>query len=203
MNGPRHFKYVTEEIVKNGCIEIHSTAEDMDKISQVNLYNQYMKECRQKMKDLRIMRNYYLLINICLTLIIMFAKYVPIVIEPQDTSVYVRFVINIIIVVTYLVVSFILCLWKGELDFWPNVLMVIALLFIDKLYWFQFAIDIIYCGVYQYVKGNLGMEPGYPLFYDIKIDRVRGKVYDTKGRSPVYPEIEKEREMPEETNESL
>ena len=33
MNGPRYFKYITEEIVKNGCIEIHSTAEDMDKIS--------------------------------------------------------------------------------------------------------------------------------------------------------------------------
>ncbi len=203
MNGPRHFKYITEEIVKNGCIEIHSTAEDMDKISQVNFYNQYMKECRQKMKDLHNMRNCYLLINICLMLIIMYDKYAPMMLEAQDASVYVKFVINIIIVVTYLVVNFIFCLWKGELDFWPNVLTTIALLFIDKFYWFQLAFNIVYCGVYRYKKGSLGMEPGYPLFYDIRIDRVRGKVYGTKVNPPVYPEIEKEQEMPEETNEGL
>ena len=44
MDGPRYFEHITEDIVKNGSIEIHSTKEDLEKISSVNLYNQYMKE---------------------------------------------------------------------------------------------------------------------------------------------------------------
>ena len=63
MKEARQFSYVTKEIVENGSIEIHSTEEDMVKLSEVNLYNQYMKECRQKMRSLRILREYYLLIR--------------------------------------------------------------------------------------------------------------------------------------------
>ena len=63
MKEARQFSYVTKEIVENGSIEIHSTEEDMVKLSEVNLYNQYMKECREKMRELHILRGYYILIN--------------------------------------------------------------------------------------------------------------------------------------------
>ena len=203
MNGPRHFQYVTEEIVKSGCIEIHSTAEDMDKISQVHLYNQYMKECRQKMKDLHFWRNFYLIINILLTMDFMLTKYVPILLDSQSTSAYAKLIIDVIIVIIHLFICFLFCLWKGELDIIPNVLSTGALLFIDELFLIQLIFNLIFCGFYRYKKGSLGQEPGYPLFYDIRIDRVRGKVYDTRPKVPVYPKIEKEYVILEEINEDF
>lgn len=182
MDGPRQFKYITEEIIKRGSIDIYSTKEDMDKLSHINLYNQYMKECRQTMKDLHRLRSYYLLINICLSLYFMFAKYVPIMIEPMDKSMFIRLIVEILLVVIHLATGFVSCLWKDELYFLPNVLITAVLLYILPLYWILLAINIVFCGVYRYKKGNLGMEPGYPLFYDIRIDRIRGKVYETKEK---------------------
>ena len=190
MNGPRYFEYITEDIIKNGCIEIHSTKEDLEKISSINLYNQYMKECRQKMKSLHIMRNYYLLIDMVITLLFMIAKYVPIMMEAQNNRMYIRLVIDIVIVIVHLAVSFVFCLWKSELELWPNVINSAVLLLIDKWYWIVFFFNTVYCISYRYKKGNLGLEPGYPLFYDIRIDRVRGKVYNTGKK-----------EMAEKTNE--
>ena len=195
MNGPRYFEYVTEDIVKNGCIEIYSTKEDMDKISQVHLYNQYMKECRQKMKDLHFWRNFYLIINILLTMDFMLTKYVPIMMESQGTSAYAKLVIDVIIVIIHLFICFLFCLWKGELDIIPNVLSTGALLFIDELFLIQLLFNLIFCGFYRYKKGSLGQEPGYPLFYDIRIDRVRGTVYDTRLRPVVHQNNTEEQEI--------
>ena len=195
MNGPRYFEYVTEDIVKNGCIEIYSTKEDMDKISQVHLYNQYMKECRQKMKDLHFWRNFYLIINILLTMDFMLTKYVPIMMESQGTSAYTKLVIDVIIVIIHLFICFLFCLWKGELDIIPNVLSTGALLFIDELFLIQLLFNLIFCGFYRYKKGSLGQEPGYPLFYDIRIDRVRGTVYDTRLRPVVHQNNTEEQEI--------
>ena len=185
MDGPRYFEHITEDIVKNGSIEIHSTKEDLEKISSVNLYNQYMKECRQKMKSLYLMRNSYLLMDCILTLLFMFAKYFPIMIEVQDGRVYLKLVIDIVIVIVHIALSFIFCIWKSELEFWPNVFNSAVLVFIDKKYGILFLLNTVICIVYRYKKGNLGSEPGYPLFYDIRIGRVRGKIYNTDKKEKV------------------
>ena len=101
MNGPRHFNYLTEDIIKSGTIEIYSTPEDLDKISSINLYNQYMKECRQKMMELRILRYNYLIVNICMIIVFMLAKYVPIMMEPQAKIFYIRLVLDILLVIIH------------------------------------------------------------------------------------------------------
>ena len=182
MDGPRHFEYITEEIKKRGSIEIYSTKEDMNKLTYVGLYNQYMKECRQIMKDLRKLRNVYVLINIYFSLYFMLIKYVQIMIEPMDKSMFIRLVVEILLVIIHLATSFVMCIWKDELDFLPNVLITAPLLYIGSIYWVLLITNIVFCGVYRYKKGNLGMEPAYPLFYDLRIDRVRGKVYERKEK---------------------
>lgn len=182
MKEPRHFNYITSEIVKKGTIEIYSTEEDMIKLSEVNLYNQYMKECREKMRDLHLLSNIYLLINIILSLLFMMAKYTPILIEAQERSMFIRLIIEIVLVVLFIFINFVFCLWKEKLDFFPNVVIAIPLLFIDSLYWTLFIFDIVYCGIYRYKKGALGDEPGYPLFYDISVDRIRKKTYDVQRK---------------------
>lgn len=188
MNGPRHYSYITKEIVQNGNIEIYSTEEDMIKLSEVNLYNQYMKECRQKMRDLHLLSNYYLLINAILSFLFMMAKYTPILMEAQEKSVFIRFIVEIILVALYIFINFVFCLWKDKLDFIPNVVITIPLLFIAPLYWTLFIFNIVYCGFYRYRKGTLGEELGYPLFYDIRIDRIRKKTYDVKRKKEAEDE---------------
>ena len=193
MKEARQFSYVTKEIVENGSIEIHSTEEDMVKLSEVNLYNQYMKECREKMRSLRILREYYLLINFFMTFLFMFYKYLPIMMEPQENIVFIRFTVEIIIVALYLLLCFWFCLWKGELEFIPNLIMTIVLLFIYSQFWILFAFNVIYLLIYKYKKGGLSEEMGYPLFYDIRIDRIRKKTYD----------VERKQERKGEENESV
>ena len=182
MNEPRKFSYVTREIIEKGSIEIHSTEEDMIKFSEVNLYNQYMKECRQKMRELLRLRNYYLLINIVMSIVLMIEKYTPILMNPQEKEVFIRLIIEIILVAVYIFINFVFCLWKGEMDFIPNVVITIPLLFVEPLFWALFTFNIIYCGIYRYKKGGLSEEPGYPLFYDIRIDRIRKKTYDVQRK---------------------
>ena len=193
MKEARQFSYVTKEIVENGSIEIHSTEEDMVKLSEVNLYNQYMKECRQKMRDLHILRGDYILINFLMVALFMFAKYTPILILPQKDSVFIRLVVEIIIATVYIFLCFISCLWKGELEFVPSLIMTIALLFIHSLFWILFVFNIIYLAIYRYKKGYLSKEIGYPLFYDIRIDRIRKKTYD----------VQRKQERKGEENESV
>ena len=193
MKEARQFSYVTKEIVENGSIEIHSTEEDMVKLSEVNLYNQYMKECRQKMRELHILRGYYLLINFLMAVYFMIAKYTPILVLPQKDSVIVRFVVEIIIVGVYIFICFLFCLWKGELKLVFNFVMSIMLLFIHSLFWILFVFNVIYLIVYRNKQGCLSMEIGYPLFYDIRIDRIRKKTYD----------VERKQERKGEQNENL
>ena len=182
MKEARQFSYVTKEIVEKGSIEIQSTEEDMVKLSEVNLYNQYVKECRQKMRDLYILRVYYLLLNVILVAIFMFEKYTPILILPQKDSVFIRLVIEIIIATVYIVLCFISCLWKGELEFVPSLIMTIVLLFIHSFFWILLAFNIVYLAIYRYKMGCLSQEIGYPLFYDIRIDRIRKKTYDVERK---------------------
>ena len=182
MNGPRQFDFVTKEIVENGSIEIHSTKEDMVKLSEVNIYNQYMRECRNKMRELHILRGYYLLLNFLMVVGFMFAKYTPILILPQKNAVIIRFIVEILIATVYIVLCFIFCLWKDELKLVPNIIMTIVLLFIYSSFWFLFANNIIFLVIYRYKAGYLSKEIGYPLFYDIRIDRIRKKTYDVQGK---------------------
>ena len=110
MNGPRQFDFVTKEIIEKGSIEIHSTKEDMVKLSEVNIYNQYMRECRNKMRELHILRGYYLLLNFLMVVGFMFAKYTPILILPQKNAVIIRFIVEILIATVYIVLCFIFCI---------------------------------------------------------------------------------------------
>ena len=188
----RQFSYITKEIVEKGSIEIHSTEEDMVKLSEVNIYNEYMKECRHKMRELFILRNYYLLVTSILSILFMLAKYTPILILPQEKEVFVRLIVEIILIVVYIFINFLFCLWKGEMDFIPNVIITIPLLFIAPLFWTLFVFNIVYCGVYRYKKGGITEEPGYPLFYDIQIDRIRKKTYDVQRKIVVEPTTDEE-----------
>ena len=182
MNEPRQFDFVTKEIIEKGSIEIHSTKEDMVKLSEVNIYNQYMRECRNKMRELHILRGYYLLLNFLMVVGFMFAKYTPILILPQKNAVIIRFIVEILIATVYIVLCFIFCLWKDELKLVPNIIMTIVLLFIYSSFWFLFANNIIFLVIYRYKAGYLSKEIGYPLFYDIRIDRIRKKTYDVQGK---------------------
>ena len=202
MNGPRQFDFVTKEIVENGSIEIHSTKEDMVKLSEVNIYNQYMRECRNKMRELHILRGYYLLLNFLMVVGFMFAKYTPILILPQKNAVIIRFIVEILIATVYIVLCFIFCLWKGELKLVPNIIMTIVLLFIYSSFWFLFANNIIFLVIYRYKAGYLSKEIGYPLFYDIRIDRIRKKTYDVQGKKD-NKAVRKTANITEVQNESI
>ena len=90
MYEPRQFKYITKEIVKNGSIEIHSTPEDMEKLSHVNLYNQYMKECRAKMQELKYIRNIYLVANIFMIFSIMMLTFASEMMFAQDNKFFIK-----------------------------------------------------------------------------------------------------------------
>lgn len=180
MNEPRHFKYITKEIVKDGCIEIHSTPEDMEKLSSVNLYNQYMKECRAKMQELKYLRNTYLAVNIIMIVCIMMLSFASEMMVAQDNKFFIKFLVSIFLIVAYGAVYFYTSFWRNELEFFPNVLMTAVFVFVDIKFLFLLIMNIILCGLYRYKKGSLGAEFGYPLFYDIRVDRVRGKVYNTQ-----------------------
>lgn len=189
MDEPRQFKYITKEIVKEGCIEIHSTPEDMEKLTDVNLYNQYMKECRAKMQELKHIRNIYLVANIFMIFCIMMLTFASEMMFAQDHKFFIKFLTGIFIIVAYAAVYIYTSFWKNELEFFPNVLMTVAFLFVDIKFLFMVIVNIIICGLYRYKKGSLGLEMGYPLFYDIRVDRVRGKVYNTQVKVPIDLEI--------------
>lgn len=191
MDGPKQYKYITKDVVKNGSMEIRSTPEDMEKLSEINEYNEYMKECRAKMNELRILRNSYLVINVFVIACLLLTTFASSMMFPQEKPFYIKFAISIILIVVYLVIYFIFSFWKNELEFFPNVLMTATFLYINIEFLILLILNIIICGMYRYKKGYLGEEPGYPLFYDIRIERIRGKVYDSQVKTPVYSEINK------------
>lgn len=189
MDGPRQYKYITKEIVKNGSIEIHSTKEDMEKLAEVKEYNYYMKECRSKMNDLRIIRNIYLIANVVVIFTLMLFTFFAEMMFSQGNEIIVKFIISMLLIIAYAVVYFIFSFWRNELEFLPNVLMTVPLLYISWWFLLVLLMDIFFCGYYRYSKGFLGEEMGYPLFYDLKVDRIRGKTYDSQVKVPVYSEI--------------
>ena len=189
MDEPKQYKYITKDIVKNGSIEIYSTPEDMEKLSEVNQYNQYMKECRIKMNELRILRNIYPLTNVFIMVCLMLLTYASDMMFVQDKAFFTKFLVSIFLIVAYAAVYFFLSFWRNELEFFPNVIMSALLLFIDLSFLVLLVINIGFCGVYRYKKGCLGEEIGYPLFYDLKVDRIRGKTYDTRVKVPGYSEM--------------
>lgn len=189
MDEPRQFKYITKEIVKEGSIEIHSTPEGMEKLTDVNLYNQYMKECRAKMQELKHIRNIYLVANIFVIFCIMMLTFASEMMFAQDNKFFIKFLVSIFLIVVYAAVYIYTSFWKNELEFFPNVLMTATFIFVDIKFLLLLIINIIICGLYRYKKGSLGAEFGYPLFYDIRIDRIRGKIYDTQMKVPIDLEI--------------
>lgn len=189
MDEPKQYKFITKEIVKKGSIEIHSTPEDMEKLSEVNEYNRYMKECRAKMQELKHLRNTYLVVNVFAIVCLMLTTFASSMMFVQDKQFWVKFFVSVFLIVVYAVIYFLFSFWKNELEFFPNVLMTVTFLYINMDFLILLTINIVICGMYRYKKGCLGEEMGYPLFYDLKIDRIRGKTYDSQVKVPVYSEI--------------
>ena len=189
MDEPKQYKYITKEIIKNGSIEIRSTPEDMEKLSEVNEYNRYMKECRAKMQELRHLRNAYLAMNVFAIGCLMLTTFASSMMFVQDKQFWVKFFVSVFLIVVYAVIYFLFSFWKNELEFFPNVLMTATFLYINPDFLYLLILNIVFCGIYRYKKGCLGEEIGYPLFYDLRVDRIRGKTYDSQVKVPVYSEV--------------
>ena len=171
MEEPRQYEFITEEIVKKGEVTIYSTEEDMRKLKEINEYNRYMKVCRAKMMELKQIRDTHLLSNVIVIATLIFILLLKRTVFLEKPLMCVLLFLGYIVV--YLVFSF----WKSKLDLISNVSASAVLLFIDWLFVFLLAMNIIFCVVYRYKKGCLGEEIGYPLFYDIRIDRIRNRNY--------------------------
>lgn len=189
MDEPKQYKYITKEIIKNGSIEIRSTPEDMEKLSEVNEYNRYMKECRAKMQELKHLRNAYLAMNVFAIGCLMLTTFASSMMFVQDKQFWVKFFVSVFLIVVYAVIYFLFSFWKNELEFFPNVLMTATFLYINPDFLYLLILNIVFCGIYRYKKGCLGEEIGYPLFYDLRVDRIRGKTYDSQVKVPVYSEV--------------
>lgn len=189
MDEPKQYKYITKEIIKNGSIEIRSTPEDMEKLSEVNEYNRYMKECRAKMQELKHLRNAYLAMNVFAIGCLMLTTFASSMMFVQDKQFWVKFFVSVFLIVVYAVIYFLFSFSKNELEFFPNVLMTATFLYINPDFLYLLILNIVFCGIYRYKKGCLGEEIGYPLFYDLRVDRIRGKTYDSQVKVPVYSEV--------------
>lgn len=86
MDESKKYKYITKEIIKEGSIEIRSTPEDMEKLTEVNQYNQYMKECRAKMQELKHLRDIYLATNAFMLVFIMLLTFASDMMFAQDNN---------------------------------------------------------------------------------------------------------------------
>ena len=187
MDEPKQYKYITPEIVKEGSITIRSTPEDMQKLKEINEYNRHMIICREKMQELKQFRNTYLLCNM-----IILGATIMSVFMMKDAFVE-RTIISIGLLVIYIGVYLVFSLMRDDLNFFLNVLMTASLLFIDWYFVYLLIFNVIYCGIYWYKKGNIDEELGFPLFYDIRVDRIRNDNYVVNVKVPVYSEIIKKR----------
>ena len=89
----------------------------------------------------------------------------------------------------YVGAYFVQSLLKDDLNFFLNVWTTASLLFIDLLFVNLLLFNIVYCGIYRYKRDKIIEELGYPLFCDIRIDRIRNDKYVVDVKVPVYPEI--------------
>lgn len=178
MDTPRQYKYITPEVVKNANIEIRDTEDFAEKIKEVKEYNLYMKECRAKMCELNILRRTHFFVNFGLAVYFLFIVFASDMMFIQEKKFYIHMTVSIILVVVYLAVYFLFSFWKDKLEFFPNVLMSAVLLYVNWIFLVLVVFNIVICGLYQYKKGCLDEEMGYPLFCEINIERLRGKTYD-------------------------
>ena len=183
MEEPKQYKYITSEMVKEGMVTIRSTPEDMQKLKEINEYNRHMIICREKMQELKQFRDTYLLCNMIILATTTFCVFLV-----KDVFVE-RTITSIGLLVIYIGVYLAFSLMRDDLNFFLNVLMTASLVFIDWYFVYLLIFNIIYCGIYWYKKGNIDEELGFPLFYDIRIDRIRNENYVVDVKVPVYPEI--------------
>lgn len=180
MDSPNQYKYITEEIVKSGGVVIYSTEEDMKKLSEINAYNRYMDECRTKMQELKRLRDLHCLANIAIIFATIF------VLSIKEDVLYEKPLMCIAILLIYIIVYVAFSLMKNELDFILNMLMTASLLIINVMFAFLLVFNILICGVYRYKKGDLGEHWGYPLFYNLRVERVRNEKYVQEVKIPVH-----------------
>lgn len=185
MEGPKQYEFITDEIVKKGVVTIYSTEEDMRKLKEINTYNEYMKLCRAKMMELKQLREMYLLINVIIIATLIFTLLL------KSTVFLDKPLICVILLLIYVVVYMVFSFFRGELDLMSSVLAAVPLLFVDWLFAVLLVFDLAFCLFYRYKKGSLGEEIGYPLFYDIRIDRIRNRNYVVEATTTMYSDIVK------------
>lgn len=185
MEGPKQYEFITEEIVKKGEVTIYSTEEDMRKFKEINEYNCYMKVCRAKMMELKQIRETYLLCDVIVVAALIFTLILKRAVFLEKT------LMCIVLLSIYIVVCLILPLLKSELEIISNALITGLLLFIDWLFVILLVMNIVFCLIYRIKKGRLGEEWGYPLFYDLRIDRIRNRNYNEEVKTTMYSDIVK------------
>lgn len=189
MEEPKQYEFITDEIVKKGVVTIYSTEEDMRKLKEINTYNEYMKLCRTKMMELKQMRETHLLINIIIIATLIFTLVFNLLLT--STVSIIKPLLCVIFLIIYVIVYMVFSFMKGELDLMPNVLAAVPLLFVDWLFVILLVFNLVFCLFYRYKKGSLGEEIGYPLFYDIRIDRIRNRNYVVEATTTMYSDIVK------------
>lgn len=189
MEGPKQYEFITDEIVKKGVVTIYSTEEDMRKLKEINTYNEYMKLCRTKMMELKQLREMYLLINVIIIATLIFTLVFNLLLT--STVSIIKPLLCVIFLIIYVIVYMVFSFMKGELDLMPNVLAAVPLLFVDWLFVILLVFNLVFCLFYRYKKGSLGEEIGYPLFYDIRIDRIRNRNYVVEATTTMYSDIVK------------
>ena len=183
MDEPKQYKYITPEIVKEGSIIIRSTEEDMQKLKEVIEYNRHMEVCREKANELKKLRDTYFPCNM-----ILLGGITALVFVIKDAFVE-KTILTIGLLVLYVGAYFVQSLLKDDLNFFLNVLTTASLLFVDLLFVNLLLFNIIICGIYRYKRDKIIEELGYPLFCDLRIDRIRNDKYVVDVKVPVYPEI--------------
>lgn len=189
MEEPKQYEFITDEIVKKGVVTIYSTEEDMRKLKEINTYNEYMKLCRTKMMELKQLREMYLLINVIIIATLIFTLVFNLLLT--STVSIIKPLLCVIFLIIYVIVYMVFSFMKGELDLMPNVLAAVPLLFVDWLFVILLVFNLVFCLFYRYKKGSLGEEIGYPLFYDIRIDRIRNRNYVVEATTTMYSDIVK------------
>ena len=189
MEEPKQYEFITDEIVKKGVVTIYSTEEDMRKLKEINTYNEYMKLCRTKMMELKQLREMYLLINVIIIATLIFTLVFNLLLT--STVSLIKPLLCVIFLIIYVVVYMVFSFFRGELDLMSNILAAVPLLFVDWLFVILLVFDLAFCLFYRYKKGSLGEEIGYPLFYDIRIDRIRNRNYVVEATTTMYSDIVK------------
>lgn len=157
---------VPEEIIKVGSITIYSDS-DTKIVGEIKSHNDYMWECRTKMKYIKEIKYAYFFLNPLMIFILIFTQLNNILHSP---------VLAIIILVIYSVIYVKFVLFENDLLI--STIAISMFLFID----FRFAIlllaDAILCYMYFRLEKPLKSQRSFPSFNDIQVKYVRGKISD-------------------------